>query len=443
MGVGTAVAIGGSMLMNQMAGNKQAGAAGDAASAYAQMAQKAIDKQEGVFGNTAAWMQQANLEANSQISPYSYGGLKAYGALNESMGLGNPATTGYVSPEQLDKLYTSAVKFINEDQFGKGSGATIDPNNPLDTIQQAVNLVRSSGALTDRTYNHGSADNLYQMYLSLGGTPGMDSAQFAYQNNLQGWKIDPTTGKTTANSVPTSSSAASQNANTNPLSNYQKSAQAQLAFGANPATAGAQGGMAGFTSSPFATLVGGYDPNKSLAENFKVDPGYQFAQDEARRNLESSASASGLLQSSSFTKDLDKYTQGIADQQYQQWMGNLNNAYGNYMQTLGTSYGDYQNQLMQLSGLGYNSANQSGQNSMSTATNVGNVNMHTADQQQQALLGIGTSNANSELAKGAAQAGALMNNSSLLAGLGNFGLSKYGQTPGAAGTGASFLPTKF
>lgn len=101
---------------------------------------------------------------------------------------------------------------------------------------------------------------------------------------------------------------------------------------------------------------------------------------------------------------------------------------------------------MQLSGLGYNSANQSGQNSMSTATNVGNVNMHTADQQQQALLGIGTSNANSELAKGAAQAGALMNNSSLLAGLGNFGLSKFGQTPGAAGaagTGASFLPTKF
>lgn len=51
--------------------------------------------------------------------------------------------------------------------------------------------------------------------------------------------------------------------------------------------------------------------------DFQVDPGYQFRMDEAQKALERSAAARGGLQSGRTLKDLTRWSQGLASNEYQ------------------------------------------------------------------------------------------------------------------------------
>lgn len=59
--------------------------------------------------------------------------------------------------------------------------------------------------------------------------------------------------------------------------------------------------------------------------SFREDPGYQFRFSEGQRALESSAAARGSLMSGGTLKDLTRYGQGVADQQYADWWNRQRN----------------------------------------------------------------------------------------------------------------------
>lgn len=61
---------------------------------------------------------------------------------------------------------------------------------------------------------------------------------------------------------------------------------------------------------------------------FQESPGYQFAQDEAQKATERSAAARGGLVSGRTLKELDERSQQVANQQFQNYLGNLGGLFG-------------------------------------------------------------------------------------------------------------------
>jgi len=65
------------------------------------------------------------------------------------------------------------------------------------------------------------------------------------------------------------------------------------------------------------------DARSKAMEGFYNDPGYEFQQAEGQKALERSAASKGMLSSGALGKGLLKYSQGVADQGYQNWLRNL------------------------------------------------------------------------------------------------------------------------
>ena len=83
------------------------------------------------------------------------------------------------------------------------------------------------------------------------------------------------------------------------------------------------------------------DPSISPTERFKFDPGYEFSQQEGFRQLQNRAASRGLLESGPTQRDLQGYSQGLADQNYQRWLS----------QNIGL-YDKWQGQQAQLAAMG-------------------------------------------------------------------------------------------
>lgn len=102
------------------------------------------------------------------------------------------------------------------------------------------------------------------------------------------------------------------------------------------------------------------DANRQTALNsFYTDPGYEFARDEGIQAIDRSAAARGILNSGATAKALERFGQGLADQQY----------------------GDYYNRLAGLSGTGQtatqataNAASQYGANAGNALIKAGEAN---------------------------------------------------------------------
>jgi len=86
-----------------------------------------------------------------------------------------------------------------------------------------------------------------------------------------------------------------------------------LPGGAGPASGGAPG----------AGLPGG-SPEAFLA----ATPGYQFAKEQGLDATKNAAAASGMLLSGNTLEGLDRFSTGLADQTYQQQIGNFENVVG-------------------------------------------------------------------------------------------------------------------
>jgi ABC-type lipoprotein release transport system permease subunit len=97
-------------------------------------------------------------------------------------------------------------------------------------------------------------------------------------------------------------------------------------------------------------------------DQFQADPGYSFRMSEGLKALERSAASRGILQSGQTLKDITRFGQDAASQEYQ-------NAFQRYLT-------ERQARLQPLEyriGLGQNAAANQGVNIGSTATNVGNL----------------------------------------------------------------------
>lgn len=111
---------------------------------------------------------------------------------------------------------------------------------------------------------------------------------------------------------------------------------------------------------------------------FEKTPGYQFRMDEGNKAIQRLASARGNLGAGSMYKDLMRYGQDMASQEY-----------GNYMSQLQSMAGLAPTAAAQVSSLGSN-----------TAAQLANVAQGAGDARSSAYLGTGQAMSNSALAQG-------------------------------------------
>lgn len=108
---------------------------------------------------------------------------------------------------------------------------------------------------------------------------------------------------------------------------------------------------------------------ESIGPSFQQSPGYQFAFDEGRRAIDQNASARGMLNSGARLRELTRFGQGMANQEY----------------------GNYQNRLASLAGIGQSATGQTAQLGANAASAAGNAYQQAG--QAQAAGGIGAANA--------------------------------------------------
>lgn len=175
-----------------------------------------------------------------------------------------------------------------------------------------------------------------------------------------------------------------------------------------------QSGLNPFFSTPMYQLLYGDQANQiDPTQRFKADPGYQFAQDEAFKQMQRSGAARGLLESGPLQEALLTQAQGIADQNYQRWLGQQGNLFGSY-----------QNQLSQLAGLGQQATNAQAGDTTNTynmlSQLLGGYNMNTGAAIGGATMGANTDIANLLANLGSANASMILNNAGATVGSNQF-----------------------
>jgi hypothetical protein len=141
-------------------------------------------------------------------------------------------------------------------------------------------------------------------------------------------------------------------------------------------------------------------------EQFEADPGYQFRMSEGMKALERSAASRGILQSGQTLKNITRFGQDAASQEYQ-------NAFQRYLR-------ERQQKLQPLEyriGLGQAAASGQAANVGSTAQNVGNLTTSLGNIQSAGIMG---------------QANAFTNTLGNISGLATDAASAYGQYQGRA-----------
>ncbi len=125
-------------------------------------------------------------------------------------------------------------------------------------------------------------------------------------------------------------------ANNAALDKYQNQGNAAIDTGQQQATgylgqvgdlwknlAGESGGLSGLNLYGDALGVNGAAGASRASSAFQVDPGYQFQQQQGLDALNRSAAARGQLNSGQTGLDTLSFSQGLANNTYQQWLQNL------------------------------------------------------------------------------------------------------------------------
>lgn len=163
------------------------------------------------------------------------------------------------------------------------------------------------------------------------------------------------------------------------------------------------------------TANGGEFNRNFTMQDFQQDPGYAFRQQEGLDALQSSASARGGVLGGAALKGITRFGQDFASNEYA-------NAYNRFNNDTTSRF----NRLSSIAGLGQTAQNQTANQGMQTAYNVG-----------QNTIGAGNANAASSVANGNAISGAAST-------LGNFALQRSfmsSYAPAASsgfGTGAAY-----
>ena len=138
------------------------------------------------------------------------------------------------------------------------------------------------------------------------------------------------------------------------------------------------------------------------AQDFQVDPGYQFALDQGLQAVQRSAASKGLLNSGGAVKAVNDYAQGQADQQYSTaynraqntYQQNYSNADQAYQQNYGNAFNTYTsnqnnafNKYATLAGQGLSATGVANQAGQSYANAAGNASIQGGNAQAAGIVG--------------------------------------------------------
>lgn len=129
------------------------------------------------------------------------------------------------------------------------------------------------------------------------------------------------------------------------------------------------------------------DEVAAARDRFRSSPGYEFAFDEGLRALDRSASASGRLMGGGYGRELTRYGQGMASQQFDR----------------------YADRLASIAGMGQGATNASATLGAQAANTIGGQLMAGAANQGSALMQAGTARASGYAGIGRAASGAVNN----------------------------------
>ena len=100
------------------------------------------------------------------------------------------------------------------------------------------------------------------------------------------------------------------------------------------------------------------DPSEGFAyQGFRATPGYDFRVSEGQKAVERSAAARGMTASGATMKELDRFGQGIASQEYGNYLNRLAAMSGSGQVATGQAFQGYQNQGNALSNLALQGGN--------------------------------------------------------------------------------------
>ena len=162
--------------------------------------------------------------------------------------------------------------------------------------------------------------------------------------------------------------------------------QQQAGMGFDPASLIGEMPMPGAPGAEF----GSFNRAPTLSE-LQMDPSYQFRLDQNLGAIENSAAARGMQLSGSTLKDLTRFSQDYASQEY-------GNAYGRFM----GQRNDQFNRLSTLAGFGQNASAQTGANASNAIGNAGN-------QIGQNIIGAGNASAAGQVGSANAMGSSLNN----------------------------------
>lgn len=129
------------------------------------------------------------------------------------------------------------------------------------------------------------------------------------------------------------------------------------------------------------------DDMQAARDMFQTTPGYEFALEEGQRALDRSASARGTLLGGGYGRELVRYGQGMANQEFN----------------------NYADRLAGLATMGQNSSAQTGTAGMQSAGQVGNALMTGANMQGTSLQNAATARASAYAGVGQAAGNAANN----------------------------------
>lgn len=158
------------------------------------------------------------------------------------------------------------------------------------------------------------------------------------------------------------------------------------------------------------TLGLGGDQQTAI-NRFRTSPGYQFALQQGQQALQRQAAARGMSGSGAASRELARYGQGMADQEY----------------------GNYQNRLQGLASMGAGMGQTAAQQSIGAGQNLANLGAGYAGQIGSIYQGMGQSAANARMAQAQINA---QRNAGLWNMLGQLGGSALGAFGGFQGLGS-------
>lgn len=137
-----------------------------------------------------------------------------------------------------------------------------------------------------------------------------------------------------------------------------------------------------------AQLVAGMQPGGQFTiqpytgTDLLSDPGYQFRQQQGQQAIERSAAAHGGLLSGAAAKALERFSQGVASEEF-------NNGYNRTRSDQAAGY----NRLASLAGVGQQATNQIGQASQNAYGTIANAGMNTSNGIQNNITGAANARA--------------------------------------------------